>query len=50
MFQNPSQVQEIGDRRITDSLTRSGIVYLSKTVSEIYEAPDNFKEFMFVVK
>ncbi|EAS20124.1 outer membrane protein [Flavobacteria bacterium BBFL7] len=38
--------KEIGDLDGSlDSLTRSGIVYLSETVSEIaYDAPDNFKE------
>lgn len=38
--------EEIGDLEGSlDSLTRSGIVYLSETVSEIaYDAPDNFKE------
>ena len=38
--------EEIGDLDGSlDSLTRSGIVYLSETVSNIsYEAPDNFKE------
>jgi hypothetical protein len=44
--------QEIGDiEGSLDSLTRSGIVYLSETVSEIaYEAPDNFKEFITASK
>lgn len=38
--------EEIGDLDGSlDSLSRSGIIYLSETVSEIaYEAPDNFKE------
>ncbi|ARN77051.1 hypothetical protein BST97_02995 [Nonlabens spongiae] len=38
--------QEIGDLDGSlDSLTRSGIIYLSETFSEIaYEAPNNFKE------
>jgi hypothetical protein len=38
--------QEIGDLEGSlDSITRSGIIYLSETVSTIaYEAPDNFKE------
>ncbi|MGB3590571.1 MAG: DUF5686 and carboxypeptidase regulatory-like domain-containing protein [Nonlabens sp.] len=38
--------QEIGDLEGSlDSVTRSGIIYLSETVSEIsYQAPDNFKE------
>ncbi len=38
--------QEIGDLEGSlDTLTRSGIIYLSETVSTIaYEAPDNFKE------
>jgi len=44
--------QEIGDLGGSlDSLERSGIVYLSETVSEIaYEAPDNFKEFITASK
>lgn len=38
--------EEIGDLEGSlDSLSRSGVVYLSETVSKIaYEAPDNFKE------
>ncbi len=44
--------QEIGDLDGSlDSLTRSGIIYLSETVSEIaYQAPDNFKEFITASK
>ncbi len=44
--------QEIGDiGGSLDSLNRSGIVYLSETVSEIsYQAPDNFKEFITASK
>ncbi|MEN8901629.1 MAG: DUF5686 and carboxypeptidase regulatory-like domain-containing protein [Nonlabens sp.] len=38
--------EEIGDLEGSlDSISRSGVVYLSETVSKIaYEAPDNFKE------
>ncbi|MFT6197873.1 MAG: hypothetical protein ACJAXY_002216 [Nonlabens sp.] len=38
--------QEIGDLEGSlDTLSRSGVIYLSETVSKIaYEAPDNFKE------
>ncbi|PRP66303.1 DUF5686 and carboxypeptidase regulatory-like domain-containing protein [Nonlabens agnitus] len=44
--------QEIGDLNGSlDSLTRSGIIYLSETVSNIsYQAPDNFKEFITASK
>ncbi|SCY09525.1 CarboxypepD_reg-like domain-containing protein [Nonlabens sp. Hel1_33_55] len=44
--------QEIGDLDGSlDSLTRSGVIYLSETVSNIaYEAPDNFKEFITASK
>lgn len=44
--------QEIGDLEGSlDSLSRSGVVYLSETVSEIaYEAPDNFKEHIIASK
>lgn len=44
--------QEIGDiQGSLDSVSRSGIVYLSETVSEIaYKAPDNFKEYITASK
>lgn len=44
--------QEVGDLDGSlDSLSRSGVVYLSETVSEIaYEAPDNFKEHIIASK
>lgn len=44
--------QEIGDiDGSLDSLTRSGIIYLSETVSDIaYQAPDDFKEFITASK
>ncbi|ALM19973.1 membrane protein [Nonlabens sp. MIC269] len=44
--------QEIGDLDGSlDSITRSGIIYLSETVSKIaYEAPDNFKEHIIASK
>jgi hypothetical protein len=44
--------QEIGDLDGSlDSLTRSGVIYLSETVSEIaYQAPDDFKEYITASK
>jgi hypothetical protein len=44
--------REIGDLdRALDTLSRSGVVYLSETVSEIaYNAPDDFKEHIIASK